>query len=71
MLMKEFRKVIAPNAVVKIESYHTGETIKDCKAIDLSEDDMKLVIQSIHASVYFNASQKAYLGMFILTVTED
>lgn len=71
MLMKDFRRAIAPNAVLEIKSYHTREKIKESKAIDLSEDDMDLVILSIHASVYYNAQQKAYLGKFVVYVTED
>lgn len=71
MLVKDFRKVIAPSALLEIRSYHTDEKIKACKALELSEDDMNLRIDSIHASTYFNEEFKAYLGMFIIVVDEE
>jgi hypothetical protein len=77
MLMKEFREQISPNAILELISYHTQETIKECKAIELTEYDMNLVIQGIHATINvkaatnINAKQKAPLGMFVIWVTED
>ena len=70
MLMKEFRKLIAPSAILEIRSGRTDEKIKVCKAIELSEDDMQLDIDSVMPSTYFNDKYKAYLGMFILSVYE-
>ena len=70
MLMKEFRKVIAPNTILDIRSGRTDERIKTCKAIELSEEDMQLDVDFIHPSTYFNNEHKAYLGMFILSVYE-
>ena len=71
MLMKDFRRSISPNAILEIKSYHTRESIKECRAVDLYEDDLNLVIASIHASVYFDDKQKVYLGKFVLYVTEE
>lgn len=71
MLIKEFRKLIAPSAFLEIRSYYTSEIIKVCKAIELTEEDMQLNIDSIHASVYIDDDHKTYLGMFILQVNED
>lgn len=71
MLMKEFRKLIAPSAFLKIRSYYTSEIIKVCKAIELTEEDMQLNIDSIQASVYMDDDHKTYLGMFILQVNEN
>lgn len=70
MLMINFLNLIAPTAILEIRSYNTDETIKVCKASDLSKDDMNLLIFSIHATSYYNVDHKAYLGMFILCVGE-
>lgn len=71
MLMKDFRKLIAPNATLELTSYYTEDPIKTCKAVDLTEDDMKLIIHNIFACSYFNSEKKAYLGMFVLLVGEE
>lgn len=75
MLMKEFRKLIAPSAILEIRSGRTDEFVKTCKAIELTEEDMHLDVDSVHASTYFNDEHKAFLGMFIVSVyqlvTED
>jgi hypothetical protein len=70
MLMKDFRKLISPNAILDIRSRQTDEHIKTCRAIELTEEDMQLNIEFVHASTYFNNDHKAYLGMFILSVYE-
>ncbi len=70
MLMKEFRKVIAPSAVLELRSGRTDEPIKTCKAIELTEEDMHLDVDSVLPSTYFNDEYKAYLGMFVLSVYE-
>lgn len=70
MLVKDFRKLIAPSAILEIRSGRTDERIKVCKAIELSEDDMKLDVDSVMPSTYYNDEYKAYLGMFILSVYE-
>lgn len=71
MLMKEFRYVISANASIELKSYHTDETIKECKAVDLTENDLNLRIDSIFACGYFNAREKACSGKFIILVDEE
>lgn len=75
MLMKDFRKLIAPNAILELRSGRTDEVVKTCKAIELTEEDMHLDVDSVHASTYFNDEHKVFLGMFIVSVyqlvTED
>lgn len=70
MLMKDFRKLISPNSILEIRSGRTDEHIKTCKAIELTEEDMLLNVDFVHASTYFNNDHKAYLGMFIISVYE-
>lgn len=70
MLMKDFRKVIAPSAILELRSGRTDEHIKTCKAIELTEEDMQLDVDSVLPSTYFNDNYKAYLGMFVLSVYE-
>lgn len=70
MLMKDFRKLISPTEILELRSKRTEEPIKECKASELSEDDMNLTIDSILSSTYFNDEYKASLGMFILFVYE-
>ena len=71
MLMKEFRELISPNSTVELTSYYTEDPIKTCKACDLTENDMKLIIHNIFACSYFNVEKKAYLGMFVILVGEE
>lgn len=71
MLMKDFRRVIAANACIELKSYHTDELIKECKAVDLTENDLNLRIDSIFSCGYFNARENVHSGKFIILVDED
>lgn len=66
MLMKDFKKLISPIEVLDIRSRATDESIKICKANELTEEDMHLNIDYVFASVYRNDDH--YSGLLILSV---
>ena len=71
MLIKDFIELISPTAFLELKSYYTDDCIKACYASDLTEEDMNLHIDSLHASVYLDSDHKTYLGMFIVRVFES